>query len=224
MEYFSDKEQGHKARNERQISPEVWAGIVAHIHSLIDSGAFGLAFPKTCPDDAEVIGTDEAAFYQVLKAEIPDVELPIQKNRNLDNSSTAEPYAPYIILDLIQFCYRYVAKPNQRGYHDFFKHHHLSFDVEEGRQEFRGKINRIFARNGISYELEESGDIKRLASPILGERFATFRFNVQRRDTLRINRRIPLRIAEGRFSNQKDWRTACTTRLNAPAIGSLSCA
>ena len=52
----------------------------------------------------------------------------------------------------------------------------MSFNVEEGRQEFKEKINRIFSRNGVGYELEESGDIKHLAPPIIGERFETFRF------------------------------------------------
>ncbi len=103
MEYFSDKEKGRKARIERQISPNVWAGIVAHIHSLIASGAFGKSFPVTCPDGAGAIGTDETAFYQALKAEIPDIELPFQTTKNHDNYfSTPEPYAPneYVILDI----------------------------------------------------------------------------------------------------------------------------
>ena len=179
MEYFSDKEKGRKARIERQISPDAWAGIVAHIHSLIASGAFGKSFPDTCPDGAGVIGTDETAFYQALKAEIPEIELPFQTTKNHDNYfSTVEPYAPdtFIILDLIQFCHMHVAKPIQRDYHEFFKHYHLSFDVEAGREEFIEKIDRIFSRNGIGYELKENGDIKHLASPIIGERFEAFRF------------------------------------------------
>jgi len=178
MEYFSDKEKGGKERIERQISPDVWAGIVAHVHSLIASGAFGKSFPETCPDGAGAVGTNENAFYHALKAEIPDIEIPFQTKKSHDNYFlTAEPYAPntFVILDLIQFCYIHAAKPIQRGYHDFFKHYHLSFAVEKGQQEFREKINRIFSRNGVGYELEESGDIKHLASPIIGEKFETFR-------------------------------------------------
>ena len=180
MEYFSDKEQGPKARIERRISPEVWAGIVAHIQSLIASGALGKSFPEICPDGAGPIGTDENAFFHAIKAEIPDIELPLRTTENHGGYfSTDEPHTPdtFIVLDLIQFCYMYVAKPIQRGYHDFFKHYHLSFNVEEGRQEFRETINRIFSRNGLSYELEENGNIKRLASPILGQKLETFKFD-----------------------------------------------
>ena len=180
MEYFSDKEQGSKARIERNISPDVWAGIVAHIQSLIANGAFGKSFPEICPDGAGTIGTDENAFSQVLKAEIPDIEWPLRTATNHNHYvSEAEPYAPdtFIILDLIQFCYLHVAKPIQGNYHSFFKHHHLSYDVETGRQEFRETINRIFARNGIAYELKENGNLERLAAPIIGEEFETIRFN-----------------------------------------------
>lgn len=173
MEYFSDKEKGQKVRTERKIPPEVWAGIVAHIQSLIASGAFAQKFPEVCQDGAGPIGTDENAFNQALKAEVPDIELPLQTTKDY------EPYAPdtFIILDLVQFCYMHVAKPIQRDYHDFLKHYHLSFDLDEGRQDFRERINRIFARNGIGYELEEDGNIKRLASPILGEKFETLSFD-----------------------------------------------
>ena len=179
MEYFSEKEHGLKARIKGHISPEVWAGIVAHIHSLILNGAFGKSFPETCPDGAGIIGTDNDAFYNALRAEVTDIELPLRTTKSPDGYfSTYEPYAPdtFVILDLIQFCYMNVAKPIQRNYHKFFNHYHLSFNVEEGRQEFREKINHIFSRNGISYELEENGNIKHLASPIIGERFETFRF------------------------------------------------
>jgi len=173
MEYFSDKEKGPKARIERQILPEVWAGIVAHIQSLIASGAFGNTFPEICPDGVGTIGTDENAFSQALKAEIPDIEWPLRTTQEL------EPYAPetFIILDLIQFCYLHVAKPIQGRYHSFFKHHHLSYDIETGRQEFRETINRIFARNGIAYKLSQNGNVERLAAPIIGEEFEAIRFN-----------------------------------------------
>ncbi len=111
---------------------------------------------------------------------MPNIELPlkIKKDRD-DHFSEVEPYAPDVIvaLDLIQFCYMHVSKPIQDSYHSFFQHHHLSFDVETGQLEFKEKINRIFARNVLAYELQEDGSVKRLSSPILGERFVVIRFN-----------------------------------------------
>jgi hypothetical protein len=49
--------------------------------------------------------------------------------------------------------WRCVGKPVRGSYHGFFKHHHLSFDADAGRQEFQKTINRIFRRNGLAYEL-----------------------------------------------------------------------
>lgn len=180
MEYFSDSERGRKAQIEAHMSPDVWAGIVAHIQSLISIGAFGEHFPDVCPDGAVPIGTDERSFSQALKAEVPDIEWPLKIRKDQgDYSSEEKPYAPdtIVALDLVQFCYMHVSKPIQGGYHSFFKHHHLSFDAETGRKEFKEKINRIFSRNGLAYELQENGSVKRLSSPVIGERFESIRFN-----------------------------------------------
>ncbi len=73
-----------------------------------------------------------------------------------------------LVLDFVEFCYRFVAKPIQGSYHDFFSHHHLIFDVEAGKRQFRDDVNRIFARNGVAFELGPDGQIVRLAPPILG--------------------------------------------------------
>ena len=184
MEYFSDQERGPKARVENQMSPAVWTGIVAHIQSLIAIGAFGEHFPEVCPDGAGYIGTDIRAFSQALQAEIPNIEWPLRvKNENSDFLLEGEPYVPdtIVALDLVQFCYIHVAKPIQESYHNFFNHHHLSFDSEIGQQEFKEKINRIFFRNGLRYELFDDGSIKRLSSPIIGEQFESMRFDTKDR-------------------------------------------
>lgn len=180
MEYFSDKEQGPRARIEDQLTPAIWDGIVAHIQSLIAIGAFGEHFPEVCPDGAGPIGTNERAFSQALKAEIPKIEWPLKaSNEQGSFLREDEPYAPdtIVALDLIQFCYMHVAKPIQGNYHNFFQHHHLSFDAIAGQQEFKEKINRIFSRNGLAYQLVNDGSIKRLSPPIIGKQFESLRFD-----------------------------------------------
>ena len=122
MEYFSDSERGRKAQIEARMSPDVLAGIVAHIQSLISIGAFGEHFPDVCPDGAVPIGTDERSFSQALKAEVPDIEWPLKIRKDQgDYSSEEKPYAPdtIVALDLVQFCYMHVSKPIQGGYHSF---------------------------------------------------------------------------------------------------------
>ncbi len=39
-DYFSDRENGPRARTDQAISPLVWAGLVALVQGLINSGAF----------------------------------------------------------------------------------------------------------------------------------------------------------------------------------------
>jgi hypothetical protein len=171
--YFSDKEEGPKPREGSTISHEVWGGIVSLIHSLIDKGAFAVNFPITCDDGAGVIGTHANNMILALKAEIPDIKTINTTLYDPDAFIGTQDYTPptLAVLDLIEFCFDNVAKPVSEYYHPYFKHHHFGFDIVAGKAEFRDKINLIFARNGLAYELEEEGSIKRLISPELHELF-----------------------------------------------------
>jgi hypothetical protein len=73
------------------------------------------------------------------------------------------------ILDLIEFAHEKIAEPRQGTYHGFFDHHHLGFAQADGRASFRNEINRIFERNGIAFELRETGQIERIAPEGLRE-------------------------------------------------------
>lgn len=177
--YFSDKEKGAKSREGTTISHEVWGGIVALIDSLITKGAFGLNFPVICNDGAGIIGTHAGNMELAIKAEIPDIKTINTKIVNHDACVRSQDYTPptLAILDLIEFCFENVAKPSSVYYHPYYKHNHLTFDQELGRAEFRDKINRIFSRNGLAYELDQEEKIKRLTSPELQELFAYSDFN-----------------------------------------------
>jgi hypothetical protein len=164
MDYFSEKEKGPIARIQQTITQNVWGGIVALIQTMISTGAFGEDFPETCSDGQGPIGTDIRTFSLVLKSEIPNIPWPLPDDPN-------DPYEPdtLMALDLIQFCYRVTSKPIQCGYHSYFKHYHLSFDREAGQIEFIEKVNRIFSRNGLAYQLNKDGNIVRLSPPVLDE-------------------------------------------------------
>lgn len=176
MEYFSDKEKGPKPRTSEIISPNAWGGIVALVQALILTGGFGEHFPEICPDGAGPVGTDEQAFTLALRGEVPEIEWPLRTTK--EEFYKEVPFSPdtLVVLDFVQFCYECVAKPIQGGYHSFFRHYHLSFDKEEGKTDFREKINRIFSRNGIAFELSERGAIIRLAPPGLREELASAEF------------------------------------------------
>ena len=139
--YFSDREKGPRARTEEEIRSAAWGGIVAVISSRLADSSFGYQFPVTCLDGSVCCGVDEQYFHLALVGEIPDVSWPLN----------VEKQPPTVaILDLIEFCYRAIGKPIKGGYHDYFKHHHLSFDREEGQQEFRDRVNTIFSRNSLA--------------------------------------------------------------------------
>lgn len=176
MEYFSDLERGHKSRTEEEVSPTTWGGIVAFIQSLISTGALGYQFPESCPDPGVFapIGTDQEAFSLALKAEITGIDWPLQtQTTDLGGSSSWEskPFSPdtLLVLDLVQFCYKNSAKPIHGSFHKYYHHHHLTYDVAAGQKEFRERINMLFSRNGLAYELDINGAIVRLAPPILRE-------------------------------------------------------
>lgn len=189
-DYFSDRELGPAPRINEEIGHETWGGIVSIIDNLIKDGSFGLAFPDICKDSgAMIIGTNEISMALSIRAEIPNlVRLDKKSDSGFGNDDEEIEYtirtdywplkaskkpSTIIILDLIEFCYRHVAKVNRRDLHSNFRHHHLSFDKEEGQIEFIQNINRVLSRNGLAFELKPDGHIERLGPPILREFLTT---------------------------------------------------
>lgn len=166
-QYFSEQENGPRPRIEETISPVAWGGIAATVESLVADGSFGESFPDSCNDGGAVVGTDWRKWYNVMRAEAADIEWPFNANEVPDTLK---------ILDLVGFCHRHVSKPTQGVFHPYFKHHHLSFDRDVGQSEFRDRINCLFARNGLAYELRVDGKIIRLAPAVLRETLATAEF------------------------------------------------
>ncbi|MFC2043893.1 AbiJ-NTD4 domain-containing protein [Chloroflexota bacterium] len=166
--YFSDRELGPRASTEQEISTRVWGGIVALISRLISLGAFGADFPEECPDGEGITGTDGYTMGLALAGELSDLPWP---------PFAGELPPTLVVLDFMEFCHRYVAKPIQVSHHGFYRHNHLDFKREEGKSEFRDNINRIFNRNGVAYELQADGKIQRIAPPVLRETLANSEFN-----------------------------------------------
>jgi hypothetical protein len=172
-DYFSDRELGQRPRTEQEFTPVAWAGIVALVEALANSGAFGASFPERCPDGQAICGNDIPSLKRALEAEIQGLSWPLQTQQDVEHEFTYKrmPWAPSILnaLDCIEFVWRKIAQPIAGKHHDFFQHHHLTFDVDTGREVFRSDVNRIFARNGLAYELSEGGHIHRVLPAVLGE-------------------------------------------------------
>lgn len=181
MDYFSDRENVPRVRAEQVISPTVWAGLVGTVQALINSAAFGLRFPERCPDGQAICGCDSDSLAAAVIAEMPGLAWPLETTSEVEDGffSQRQPFAPdtLLILDFIEFVYASVAKAIPGKYHDFFSHHHLSFDQQVGQEEFRATVNRIFARNGVAFEMLSTGRLVRVLPLVLGDDLRRTVFN-----------------------------------------------
>ena len=157
-DYFSDRQFGPNPRIEEKIGKVAWDGILSLIQIKIDDVSLAFGFPSHCPDGNAIEGTNRSAFSARVRAEIHDLagENPYSWEPPPDSLPST-----LAILDFIEFIARNIGEPTQVGWHDSFSHHHLKLDREAGLKKFAEDINRIFSRNGLAYELGESGAIER---------------------------------------------------------------
>ncbi len=169
-EYFSDIESGKGERVVEEIPVPVWNGIVTVYERFKTENYFASSFPSTCPDNKSICwGFDNKSFEDRVKSEIPNIDIPIARKKErisiLDDwkGEAAETVInKYAVLDFLMFCHKHIKKPIKGQYHDFFGHHHLSFqDDPESKKEFIKEINLIFERNGIVFFLNDHGQINR---------------------------------------------------------------
>ncbi len=177
--YFSDREFGPRPTVEEAIDGVVWQAILSRIDARVNDGSLAYGFPSHCPDGNAIEGTDQQAMWNVLRAEIR--ELAGEEIEGWDTFSymmrSAEdvPNTP-AILDLIEFVARHVAHPTQIRWHDFFRHHHLVLDREEGLRKFVEDVNGIFSRSGLAYKLTPTGVMERTVPTPMAERFKRTEF------------------------------------------------
>ena len=152
-QYFTDREYGEQPRTVEVVNGRVWGGLCSLVDKGVSDGSFGYRFPEQCPDGRGPCGCDSYAFSQMLRAEIPTIDWPL--------SAENLPETP-VILDLLEFCAQAVGEPIERDYHSFFGHSHLSWDRKAGLAMFVANVNRLFARNGVGFALNEEGRAQRL--------------------------------------------------------------
>lgn len=151
--YWTDQEYGARPRTIDVIDERVWNGLRSLITTGLDDGSFGYRFPEECPDRGPAYGCNWQAFGDVLRAEVEDIDWPLP-DQELPPTD--------VILDVLVFCAGSVGKPIKGAYHRFYRHHHLSWNREAGLARFLSDVNRIFARNGVAYELTADGRARRL--------------------------------------------------------------
>ena len=181
MKYFSDRHGQPAEREIETIGPSVWAGIVAQIQAQVAIGSLAQRYPELCPDGALPFSANEKMLAAALQAEIPAACWPLETMKLSADKFTHDSYAPEtsVALDIVEFFHKSISKAIQGSYHSFFKHYHLTFDSEAGKREFRESINIIFQRNGIAFELKDSGIIERIFNPVLGEELQSTTFQTE---------------------------------------------
>lgn len=186
MRYWTDREYGARPATVEVIDERVWDGLRSLIDTAVDDGSFGYRFPNECEDGGAVFGCNWRTFGRVLRAEVPGIEWPLPDQG---------PPPTDIILDLLEFCAGAVGEPIKGTYHPFFKHHHLSWNREAGLARFRSDVNRIFARNGVAYELTADGKVRRLLPEPLAKALRLTVFNTGDDETDRLLETARHRIA-----------------------------
>jgi hypothetical protein len=151
--YFTDLEFPHLERSIEQIDERVWSAIVSLIHSRMADHSFGFRFPEVCNDGAGPCGCDVSNFANMLNGEIPGIEWPLRTHR--------PPETP-MILDVLEFCAASVGTPINDSWHSYFNHYHLSWDRQLGLKELVSDVNRLLRRNGLAFEMDEEGKIRRV--------------------------------------------------------------
>ena len=180
MAFFSDREIGELPRDKEDIGAVPWGGLRVLVKTRIEDGSFGIDYPKNCPDDRGPYGTDEISFEDALFAMVRGLP-----EKHWENTWDGPPKT-IDILDLLDFCWKHVGHPTSRSAHSYFDHYHLSFDRELGKYYFTEEVNQIFARNGLAYKLNDSGQIERIGPPILREELATTHFQTGEEELDRI--------------------------------------
>ncbi len=141
--------------------PELLSLFKSMYSSFEAKGYFQQAFGYDCVDDGWVVGG--------LGSDIAGEMLIRIRKRNLyPIEEHCMNYSEEDIFDVIEFLFDYISHPIDGRYHSFSGcgWHYDTFDIEQGRKEWRERVNLFLCDYQEGYELSEDGEI--LALPETG--------------------------------------------------------
>ena len=165
---FTERTGAAKPRIYETLTTTASSALWTLLKTRLNEEWFGYRFPDRCGDGYPYAGTDHTKLAEALM--MWGVSWPEGSITTLIEFPDPE------LFDLIEFAYEHVAQPGEPSFHSYMGHSHYSYDVDAGRAKFAEDVNRIFARNGIAYELEH-GEIIRPAPAVLHESLAAGIFN-----------------------------------------------
>jgi hypothetical protein len=154
--YYSDRTGEARARDIDEVTEEAWRGLASLMRARMSQNWLAREFPITCSDGNGVVDTNYTNLRGLLLAHVPRASWPIDEDTMPSNE---------VVFDMVEFVARRVAKPSETTWHDYLRHHELSFNERQGRLEFRRDVNEVLARTGLAYELNENLQVSRLGKP-----------------------------------------------------------
>jgi hypothetical protein len=138
-----------------ELNADATVALLGLVNARIDENWFGEHFPYQCPDgghnagcDTRKLQTSLAGYRVIWPKDWPDHEGQAPTDSQM--------------FDLLEFCFEHIALPKAYGFHSYFSHDHFTYEVDAGREKFAFDVNRIFERQGLTFEMNE-GEIRRLA-------------------------------------------------------------
>jgi hypothetical protein len=157
---FTERHGMTQPRVKEELDEQAAIGLLAIVRNRIEDNWYGFSFPLEC-EDGPIIGVNTtrmkneiAAYSLIWPYDWPD--------QNDDVPTDAH------VFDLVEFSYQYIALPEPYDYHSYYRHQHLNFSQEAGREGFSEDINRVFERHGIAFQLAD-GEVRRIAPTGLQE-------------------------------------------------------
>ena len=122
---------------------------------LRSEGYFDEAFGFSCVDAGEIQGRIHDIDLEILLA--------IRKKNLWPIAKYSHEYSEDDLFDLIEFLFQQVSKPVDGHHHSWLEcgMHWETFNQQDGREEYRGRINSILAHYEHRFELSSDGDVLR---------------------------------------------------------------
>lgn len=149
--FYSDRVNGETPRTLQTLPTATSDGLLELVMARQAGNWLAAEFPERCPDPdkSHIFGTNINAFEGRARALIPELQIPLWRNRGDIADDT--------IFDLLELVGRFVALPSEGVNHAFYSHHALSFDRRAGAKQYRNDVNEILARGGAAFEMQ--GDL-----------------------------------------------------------------
>lgn len=166
--YYSSRKQAASNKPNPELGANFWGAFLIALKRFGDENYLCKDFPSECCDGIPIYYSDEAIASR-LREEVGQISWPI---------SMDAPPATDQILDIVEFFYRFIAKPTESNFHSYSGcggYHPTKYDIRQGRYDYTVKVNALLTRFNHPYKLSK-GVIIKTSSDVLDEAFATVEF------------------------------------------------